>query len=431
MPSPFSLADEFKQPALEEAFLAAVARSPALYWETVGRISAQAFTDGRDVTYRALAEAIEADQAPPEVPGEPAEDPAAAAATLADLYQRRRLADFAQNVLAELRGKRPSPDLIVEFEKDLAQVEIAFKEAEAGRMTTVEAVFTEVLEEVRALHKQREESGTTLLGVPTGFKRLDEELGGLQPGLHLVAAEPGLGKTTMVLGIGAHAAANGIPTIFVSFEETLKRLTLKVVCAKAKLNAKNYAEGYGDPRTLETAFREHQRSLSQLHFIAGGSTTTVAQVRAKALQAMAKARAAGLRPQGAPDRCLVIIDYLQTWASSRKEFTDFRHVVNALVAELREMALKHLNSPVLVISSQNRGGQNTSRLTSLKESGDLEYATDSAWFLVSNESRFATPPSRPVDLVLAKNRYGDKDQTIPLLFKPDVGTFQEAEGWRG
>jgi len=77
-----------------------------------------------------------------------------------------------------------------------------------------------------------------------------------------------------------------------------------------------------------------------------------------------------------------------------------------------------------VVSSQNRPGQGTANLTSLKESGDLEYSADTAMFLVEAQKRTATPPARAVDLVLEKNRYGDKGK-VELIFKPDIGTFRE------
>jgi replicative DNA helicase len=119
----------------------------------------------------------------------------------------------------------------------------------------------------------------------------------------------------------------------------------------------------------------------------------------------------------------VIVDYLQRWASARRDFSEFRHVVSSLVSELRELALR-IDNPILVISSQNRSGQGTALLTSLKESGELEYSADSAWFLVGNKERHLMAPSRAVDLQIEKNRYGDRGK-VELLFRPNFGNFRE------
>ena len=123
------------------------------------------------------------------------------------------------------------------------------------------------------------------------------------------------------------------------------------------------------------------------------------------------------------NKCLIMVDYLQRWAAANKEFCDFRHIVSGLVTELRELALR-LECPVVVVSSQNRTGQGTSSLISLKESGDLEYAADTALFLVENKDRMAKQSWRAIDLKIEKNRYGDKG-IIHLMFNPELGLFFE------
>lgn len=62
-------------------------------------------------------------------------------------------------------------------------------------------------------------------------------------------------------------------------------------------------------------------------------------------------------------------------------------------------------------------------MTSLKESGELEYSADSIWFL-SEENGGGAGPVRDLVLTVAKNRYGDKGK-VALGFKPAVGTFAE------
>jgi len=257
--------------------------------------------------------------------------------------------------------------------------------------------------------------GKAAVGIPTGIPKLDKLLGGIQPGLHLLAAEPGAGKTTLACNIAADAAMQGYPVIFVTFEETPERLALKVICGLAGLNQKIYVEGIADPGRVAQAIATYAPSLQTFKIVEGTARLTVLMLKAKVLAALAHHKAG---------RALIIIDYLQRWAASRREFNDFRHIVGALVAELRELATR-LDSPVLAISSQNRQGQGEANLTSLKESGDLEYSADSAFFLVGNDKRAAISPNRAVDLKVKKNRYGDLG-TVPLLFQPDVCRMGEA-----
>ncbi len=89
-----------------------------------------------------------------------------------------------------------------------------------------------------------------------------------------------------------------------------------------------------------------------------------------------------------------------------------------------------LQSPVIVLSSQNRSagnygnGKGSAALDSLKESGDLEYAADVVLFLTEAKERQATAPARALDLTVAKHRHGETGK-IALIFRPDLGTLRE------
>ena len=410
-------ATEYTNHNLEAELIAAVFVNPEIFWEVLDYLPAES-VDAFPTLWKkwyALATAIEADAPIPNVDGQspPAADPLGAARQLGELYQRRMLAQHFQESLKALRDGEPVDDLLTRSEESLASVRQAVKEVSIGRVLAVPDLLPTVLEDIVARRLAMEETGSVAVGLPTGIKRLDKFLGGLQPGLHLMAAEPGMGKTTLALEIAASIAGAGHPVFLVSFEETPAKLALKVVCQQANLDMKQFTDGYGDPAELKRAVGEYGSKLAGLYLMDGTGKLTIAQVKARALQVMSRWRAG---------RCLIIVDYIQRWASGRREFSEFRHVVSGLVSDLRELSMR-LDSPVLAISSQNRTGQGSALLTSLKESGDLEYSADSALFLVDS-GRVMTPPHRSVDLVIGKNRYGDIGQ-IPLIFRPDRGRFKE------
>jgi replicative DNA helicase len=420
MPTQFTLETLFQDPGKEASLLAAIAQDPEeVYWQVMDLLPAAAFTEHRE-GFERLAEAVENGKPIPKVfpEAEPAPDPVTAAEELAGLYQKRLLAAVAQKFTEELYGDMKPGDLIAALEANLTKIQQAVRELRAGQVQALPELLPGLLQEVR--EKREAVKAGAIVGIPTGIKKLDKLLGGLQPGLHILAAEPGEGKTTLAEQMGASASREGFPVLFVSFEETLSKLALKAICAAAGLKAKDFQDGYGDPSELEEAAREHGPGLRNLSFVEGTSRLTVGGIKAKALQIMNRARQA---------RCLIIVDYLQRWAASRQDSRgDFRFVVSALVSELRELSLR-LDSPILVISSQNRSGQGKAEMVSLKESGDLEYSADTALFLVKNPKRTATPPGRAIDLTLDKNRYGDKG-TVELIFRPDIGVFREVEKYR-
>jgi replicative DNA helicase len=419
----FHLQDEFTDAAAEQALIAAVARTPALHFELLDVLTPEVFTKEAD-TWRRNALAIEADQQPT-VPDDwlPCPDPQTTARRLADLSQRRLLA-AAQERLAQalFDDTTPATAIATLLEEEALRIQAALRAADAGRLQWASALLPQVLADADARRRQREETGTAVLGVATGLVQLDVLLGGLNEGLHLLAGPPGMGKTTLALQLAA-VATQDVPVVVVTFEHAPANLTLKALCARAGVNPREVQRGYADLAKLRAAAAAWQPVAERLAVVEGSSQLTVAQVRAQARRAMRQHQA---------ECCLVVVDYLQVWAKVAEDLRGsfaVRERVEILGSLLRELALQ-LHSPVLALASQNRAqghygnGKGVAALDSLKESGDLEYAADVVLFLTEAQERLASPPARAVDLTVAKNRHGDIGK-VELIFRPDLSTMRE------
>jgi replicative DNA helicase len=419
----YRLADEFTDPAAEQALLASLTHTPALYWELLDLLVPAVFTQEAD-TWHAVALALETAQAPlVQADWPPAPDPHATARRLVDLHQRRLLA-AAQERLAQalFDDTVPATDIAALLEEEALRVPAALRDTTAGRLQWASALLPQVLADAEARRRQREATGSAVLGVPTGLAQLDSLLGGLNDGLHLLAGPPGMGKTTLALQLAA-AATHDVPVVVVTFEHAPENLTLKLLCARAGVNPRDVQRGYADVAKLRAAAVAWEPVAQRLAVVEGSSQLTVAQVRAQALRAMRQQQA---------ERCLVVVDYLQLWAKVAEDLRSnfsIRERVDMLGSLLRELALR-LRSPVLALASQNRNagnygnGKGTAALDSLKESGDLEYAADVVLFLTEAQERCATLPARAVELTVAKNRHGETGK-IGLIFRPDLGTLRE------
>jgi replicative DNA helicase len=419
----FHLQDEFTDAAAEQALLAAVARTPTLHYELLDILTSEVFTKEAD-TWRQVALAIDADQQPTVPDGWlPSPDPQATARHLADLYRRRLLA-AAQERLAQalFDDTTPATAIATLLEDEALRIQAALRDADAGRLQWASALLPQVLADADARRRQREETGTAVLGVATGLLQLDVLLGGLNEGLHLLAGPPGMGKTTLALQLAA-VATQDVPVVLVTFEHAPVNLTLKALCARAGVNPREVQRGYADLAKLRAAAAAWQPVAERLAVVEGSSQLTVAQVRAQARRAMRQHQA---------ERCLVVVDYLQVWAKVAEDLRggfSVRERVEILGSLLRELALQ-LHSPVLALASQNRAqghygnGKGVAALDSLKESGDLEYAADVVLFLTEAQERLASPPARAVDLTVAKNRHGDIGK-VALIFRPDLGAMRE------
>lgn len=417
----FDLAGEFCDLEAEQAVIAAVAANPMLYWELLDSLPPGAFTVCAEA-WREVAAAVEAEALPSVPEGwAPAPDPVGTARRLADLYQRREIARVLERLGRDLYGDAPATDLLTALEEEAARVQAAVREVAAGRLLWAESLVDRVLEEVRARRVQQQETGKPVLGLNTGIPRLDDLLGGLRDGgLYILAGPPGAGKTSLALQLASRAALQ-VPVLYVTFENSPANLVLKVLCRLAEVRPADAERGLVDPARLRGAASDFRAQAARLAFLEGTARTTVAQARARALQAMARHRA---------ERCLVVVDYLQRMAHGRG-YTDLRANVSALVGELTDLA-RRLDSPVLALSSLSRagyqGGEGKADLAALKESGDVEYAADVVLFLATPKERKAVPPARAVDLVVAKNRYGELG-SVSLVFRADIGLFGE-EGRR-
>ena len=411
----FSPAEANSDPALETGLLAAL--NPDTWAEAqFAKLNAAMFSNREcRATYERMEQAAAKNEAFPEVDGEPVGNVGEAARRVVELYQKRLLARALEQLKDGLAENRDVTDVISRTEASLAAARLA-----AGDRVGEARSFVELLPAVMA---QAEEAAVAhaagrTLGLKTGIPKLDALTGGLQTGLHVLAAEPGAGKTTLCLQWAREAAARGIPALFLTFDETPERLALKTLCAAAGLPQKHYAEGYGDLGKLEQARQEWAENLRALYFIEGAATMTVSQLRARTMQAMER--------HGA-ESAFVVVDYIQRWAGGRYQGGgEFRHDIAKLIGELRDELANPLRIPVLAVSSQNRAGQGTAQFLSLAESSSLEYTGDTVMFLQEDKESAAIYPNRAVKLVVKKNRFGDVDEGgVPLIFKPAFGKLLE------
>ena len=417
--SGYEHADEYVDPQTERRVLASLSQTPELYWE---HDPSEALFSQHETEFDTRKQAIEAEADPPSVPDEwePAADPEKAFERLRDLWMRRELAKMGDAVDSRVRSGEPAGQILQDLVEEAAQVRGELKEDEAGALRPNEDVLSDVLSEAEEAREEYQATGDPIRGVKTGIGRLDDITGGLQPGLTILSGGPGVGKTTLALQIGADAASEGVPTLYVTFENSPRELVLKGMGRVGNVNPRDVRRGTVPMKETRDAAAAWREKANRLSFIEGRSDLTRGQIRGKGRRWMNRFDAG---------QCLVVVDYLQLYAKAASELdgTDtLRERVERMGQRLRELAME-LRSPVLAIASQNRGAKYSdggrANLDTLKESGDLEYGADVVAILTEPDDRQATDPASPVDLTVAKNRNGETGR-VEMIFRPDRGTMR-------
>ncbi len=262
-------------------------------------------------------------------------------------------------------------------------------------------------------------------GVPTGIKELDDTITGLnRSDLILLAARPGMGKTSFALNIARHAAVvAGKKIAFFSLEMTKEQLASRLLSTEALVGGTKLRTGQLDEgewtRLIEAG---DILSKTQMYFD-DSSGITVPEMKAKLRRLK--------------DVDLVVIDYLQLMSGSKKTEGNRVQEISEITRNLKIMA-KELNVPVVTLSQLSRESEKRTThrpvLSDLRDSGSIEQDADIVLFLY-REDYYAgtgdTAPSEDSDrnsgeCIVAKNRHGEA-KTVPLHWQGEFMRFTSQE----
>ena len=276
--------------------------------------------------------------------------------------------------------------------------------------TVVQTVFQQLNEAA--------ESGSSIPGIPTGLPDLDNVTLGLNKGeLIIIAARPGMGKTSIALNIALHAAMNEKKTVAIfSLEMSREQLVTRLLSRAALVPSKNLLTG----RLSEQQWKDiatAAQALSETDIrIDDNSAITVADISAQC------------RRLSKVD--LVVIDYLQLMSSSgsgRSWSNESRTQAVSDISRMMKIMAKELNVPVICLSQLSRAseGRQDKRpvLSDLRESGAIEQDADVVIGLYRQgyHDKEAEDPNLAEAIVL-KNRKGRTD-TVELNWIPEYTSF--------
>ena len=290
-----------------------------------------------------------------------------------------------------------------------------------GRAAQGLTPISQVLLDVYARLEELAASDSAIPGLSTGLTDLDRAISGLNKSdLILLAARPGMGKTSMALNILLEAGKkSGKNVVFFSLEMSREQLALRLISSECFVDNKKLVTGNLGPEDWEKIMVATE-SLNRSHIlIDDDSTVSVADILAKCRRV--------------DNLGLVIIDYLQLMQSAggRQYSGENRQQVVSDISRALKIMDKELDVPVLCLSQLSRANESRSdkrpMLSDLRESGAIEQDADIVMFLY-REGYYdkETPNPNLAECIIAKNRHGET-RTVELQWLPEFTTFGNME----
>jgi len=267
----------------------------------------------------------------------------------------------------------------------------------------------------------------SLIGIPSGFTKLDRLTNGWQNSdLVIVAARPSMGKTAFVLTMARNMAVehNRAVAIF-SLEMASMQLVNRLIVAETELPSNRIRNGKLADFEWEQLDYKIKKLVDAPIFIDDTPAISVFELRAKARR---------LKRQFNID--ILIIDYLQLMTGTPDTRGNREQEVSTISRALKSIA-KELNIPVIALSQLNRSveirsGSKRPQLSDLRESGAIEQDADMVMFIHRPEKYGLMEDENGnslrglAEIILAKHRNGPIGD-IFLKFKDEFAKFTELE----
>ena len=297
-----------------------------------------------------------------------------------------------------------------------------FQIAEAGARTRqgfmeIQPLLTQVMERIDLLYHKDNPSDIT--GIPTGYRDLDRETSGLQPGdLIIIAGRPSMGKTALALNMAEHAAVeNKLPVAIFSMEMSGSQLAMRMLGSIGRLDQHKLRTG----RLSDDDWNRLTNAVGKLHdapiLVDESGALNALELRARARRLHRQYGALGL----------IVVDYLQLMQAT-SEGENRATEISEISRSLKSLA-KELKVPVVALSQlsravEQRTGPKRPIMSDLRESGAIEQDADLILAIYREEVYTPDTPEKGVaEIIILKQRNGPIG-TVKLTFLGEYTRFE-------
>ena len=331
---------------------------------------------------------------------------------VAEKYYIRSLALVARELLHEIALDQNSAQVLL----DSAEQKI-FDIRQGKDVTGLTPISDVVFESWDRLQKISGPDKDKYLGAKTGFTLLDTITTGLNKSdLIIIAARPGMGKTSFALNIASNVARHAGKDVAVfSLEMSKEQLATRMLSTEALVDSNKLRSGYLSDNDWVRLASSADVLCSMPIYLDDTAGTNVPQIKAK----LRRVKNLGL----------VVIDYLQLLGSTIKSENKVLRVQEN-TRNLKILA-KELDIPVILLSQLSRGVESRPDkrplLSDLRDSGSIEQDADIVMFLYRDAYYNKESTEQNIsECIVAKNRHGETG-TVKLIWDGQFTRFSNAD----
>jgi replicative DNA helicase len=322
----------------------------------------------------------------------------------------RELITTSTNIASKaFQGEAEVEYLLDESERMI--LDVAEKRQKEG-FTEIKDALNVAIDNISKMAKSKGD----VTGIPT-YRDLDKYLLGLHGSdMLIVAARPGMGKTSFCLNLALKAAKEGYPVALFSLEMSADQLVTRMLSSESMIDQQKLRSGNISIDEIERMIKTAGEISKLPIYIDDSPGISVMEIRGKTRRLKAKH---GLG--------LIIIDYLQLMQSHKKS-ENRQQEVSEISRSLKALA-RELDVPLMALSQLSRAVEQTAdkkpALSHLRESGSLEQDSDCVMFIHRPEYYDEETEKKNIaEIIIAKHRHGPTG-TVDLAFFAELTKFAD------
>lgn len=252
----------------------------------------------------------------------------------------RKLIKAGNNIVAQAFDEEDEPETVLETAESLIfGISSQIKRAKEAQHVSV------IGGRLADFYERKVQDGDSLLGVDTGYLDLNDRIGGLPPGITIVAGRPGHAKTAFAVSIACNIARNGGRVYFLSVESVADQIVQRVLASESRIDSTRMRRGYMDGdewrRLADTLL-----DLTTTKFYVDDDEATSPDMLVSRVKQF-------ILIHGGLD--LLVVDNVQLMArymTDGRRFKDLKDAISYVGTRL--IGIGKLNVPILLLTQTNR-----------------------------------------------------------------------------